>query len=167
MQSFESNFKGADLELVKLIQKSADVLKDGNILVIDPGSNLAGYCYVEKLEIIDNGTIKPPPNRPISERLRYLTEFISERWPAVDAIAIEKIRASAAHHFLLWSVGASVAGPKTSRVYEISTSAWQKYRDFSYRKTDAMDAKLMATFVIDCIRSTYVTDGSIGPKKKV
>lgn len=43
---------------------------------IDPGTHRMGYGVVEslgeELRVIDYGVLSPPPNKPISERLRFL-----------------------------------------------------------------------------------------------
>jgi hypothetical protein len=148
---FASNFRGADAELVAEIQANRDKLIEGRILVIDPSSLSAGFCFIEKMEIKENGVIKLPQKLPIAARLRHLVDELQQRWPQVDALGIEKIRGSRAHIYLLWSAGAAVAGTGAPMVFEIATSAWNKMRDKWYTKTDANDAKMMALFILGCL----------------
>ncbi len=153
--SFEDKFSGADKTLVQAIQKHSKELKDGKILVIDPSSINVGYCYVEQLKIKSNGVLKLAAKDPISKRLASLLQLVSERWPDVDALAIEKIRGNRAHIYLLWSVGVTVAGAKSPVLFEIPVSAWNKMRGPTYTKSDTADARMMAKFIIGCLGGDY------------
>jgi hypothetical protein len=155
---FVSKFSGADAKLVKEIQEHTDVLKTGKILVIDPSSINVGYAYVDNCKIVANGVLKLPPKLAISERLASLVRVISERWPEVDALAIEKIRGNRAHIYLLWAVGVTVAGAEASLLFEIPVSAWNKMRGPDYTKSDTADARMMAKFVIGCLGGDYDKD---------
>ena len=148
---FIDNFRGADADMVAEIRLHRDKLTTGKILVIDPSSLSAGFCYIENLEIKENGVIKLPQKLPIAARLQHLVGELQQRWPSVDALGIEKIRGGRAHIYLLWSAGAAVAGSGAPVVFEIPISAWKKMRDKWYTKTDANDAKMMALFILGCL----------------
>lgn len=149
--TFEGMFKGADRALIDELRDHREVLAKGKILVIDPSSLSMGYALIEGLKIIDNGVVKFNQKKPIAGRLGELVVEVQKRWPDIQGLAVEKIRGSRAHIYLLWAVGATVAAAKCPLIFEVPNTAWKKMRGDGYIKNDSQDAKMMGEFIIKAL----------------
>ena len=123
----------------------APKIKTGRVLVIDPASQSCGYAILDKLKLVDSGTIVVKGS--ILKRLGLL--YIELRdLGEFEVLVVERIRGARAHAYLKWSVGAIVAGAQAASMIEMPIAFWKAVIDKkTYEKTDENDAKAMAKVV--------------------
>ncbi len=129
----------------KQLEALAPNCRNGRVLIIDPASQSLGYAILDKLKLVDSGTIVVKGNilvriTQLYSKLRDLGEF--------EVLAVERIRGARAHVYLQWSVGAIVAGTRAASMIEVPISFWKAVIDKeTYVKSDENDAKSMAKVI--------------------
>jgi len=127
----------------------------GTVIAIDPssgGTSQPGFAIYKAGEIVTSGDLDLPSKRPIYERLQLLHERVMKLTPEPpDVFVIEQIRGQRfSHHFLLFSIGATIAAARTPRVIEIPLNVWRALAKATpgYIKADCMDAELQGKSII-------------------
>jgi hypothetical protein len=124
------------------IGKCLDLILDGTMLAIDPGSNSLGYAIYKAGELEISGEIKG--KGLAHERLHEIADQLLEL-EKPDVLAIELIRKN---HVLIWSIGTTIACIRSPNLIEVPITLWHKLRADDYEKTDALDAELIGQVVI-------------------
>lgn len=124
------------------------------VLAIDPasgGSSNPGWALFDEGEYVASGEfdIKSKKN-PIQMRLVELQCLIVETFGSdlPEVLVIERIRGSHAHHYLFWSIGASIAAAEIEHLLECPVGFWKVVTPTDYEKTDETDAIYIGAAVI-------------------
>lgn len=128
-----------------------DIILTGTVLAIDPGTTSPGFAVFEGGKLLLKGVLKINTKRPAFERIQELYGLVASiTVTPPDVVAVEKVPKAAAHVFLLYGVGATIAAARTPRVIDVDIPVWKALAkaDPDYIKTDANDAEKIGLSLI-------------------
>jgi hypothetical protein len=132
---------------VKDIEKFADIILNGTVLVIDPASRSLGFATFSAGVLQEKGTLISKKG-DINLRLQDLATQLQVKCKNVDLLAVEQIRGSHAHDYLKWSIGMAVSNVRAPNFVEVPIHFWKKVVGEDYEKNDANDAETMGKVLI-------------------
>lgn len=120
-------------------------INEGTMLAIDPasgGSSQAGWALFKGGVLVNAGVIDVEKGN-IGHRLRQTYSALVE--DTVDVLAIERLRGSRCHVYLLWSVGVIVAAVEHIHLVEVPVPKWRAYAKATgtWTKSDDQDAVMI------------------------
>lgn len=117
------------VKFYKSISYHADIITTGTLLAIDPssgGGSNPGYAIFKQGKLIEKGEIKIPSKLKIDIRLRLLYAKLSKLCEdPPDVLAIEEIRGTMSHVFLLWAVGVTLSAISCAVFFEVPINVWK------------------------------------------
>lgn len=131
--------------IIKQIRASKEAITKGMLLSIDPASNVLGYAIYLDGKLSTSGRIVATPKAPIHVRLHDILSKLPKVKP--DVLAIELVRSSTGHIYMVWAVGAIIAHYGVPTI-EIPTRMWSEVKDSSYIKEDETDAIYIGRYVV-------------------
>lgn len=132
---------------VKDIEKFADIILNGVVLVVDPASRSLGFAIFSAGVLQEKGTLTSKKG-DINLRLQDLAVQLQLKCKNIDLLAVEQIRGSHAHDYLKWSIGMAVSNVRAPNFVEVPIHFWKKVIGEDYEKTDANDAETMGKVLI-------------------
>jgi Holliday junction resolvasome RuvABC endonuclease subunit len=142
--------KGCE-DFYRFVALNKALILSGTVLAIDPSTTSPGFALFENGQLIIKGVLKVDAKRPAFQRLQQLPDLIKAICKdAPDVVAVEKVPKAAAHVYLLYGVGATIAAARTPRVIDVDIPVWKAVAqtDPVYTKTDANDAEKIGQSLI-------------------
>lgn len=133
---------------LRMVKYNKDLLLNGTMLAIDPGSVKSGWALFKKGELLASGDFKTK-SRPPLLRMKEIREFYS-KFREVDILAMEYIHepngktVMSSYTKLLKSVGALAASVDFTYCLEIAPIVWQDVYSLKQgRKTKSDESDAM------------------------
>jgi hypothetical protein len=121
------------------VEKHRDIILNGRIMGIDPGSQSMGYAVAQSGKIEECGVFEMNKKAPIAERLQDIVTTLRKEGK-YDLLVVEMIRGKMAHVFLKFSVGAVMGGVQAPICIEMPINAWKAAAGPDHQKSDENDA---------------------------
>ena len=140
-------------EFDTFVRKHSDQILFGTLVSVDPssgGSSQPGYAVFEVGELRTRGELKLDRKLGVYERLQLLTDMVRQiTLDPPDVFACEEIPKRAAHHYLLWAVGATFAGARTPACLQVPIHIWKRVgQALGMDKSNENDAELIGRALI-------------------
>lgn len=140
-------------KLVSQVKANAAILREGNVLAIDPSSGKTsppGYSYWEAGSLLEYGDVKVNSAKPVQQRLGEIVDCLVAEFPSVDVLVIEQIRGQKAQPALQWSIGALLDGFRPPIFIEVPLWSWKAVAKSTpnYTKRDDLDAVMIGSTVM-------------------
>lgn len=135
------------------IKQHKDKILYGTLVAVDPssgGTSQPGFAVFEAGELRTKGELTLDRKLGVYERLQLLTEQVRAiTLDPPDIFVCEEIPKRAAHHYLLWAVGATFAGARTPLCIQVTIHMWKAVgKALGIDKSNENDAELMGRVMI-------------------
>lgn len=153
-------------------------LLEGVAVCIDPSvgsrSSQPGYAVSRQGELVESGTFRIPPDKPIHMRLRLLATQLRRLYTKYDpdVLVYEDIPAvrygggnANSHSSLIKAVGAILSVPGPELCVGILPSSWKANARTEYEKSDENDAIEILYVIVELARGISL-DNSTGKKSR-